>query len=84
MPILDLATTFPTEIPEVLRTIAQDAACRAADPLNALDDNPVICREWLIASIEITRCAEAMETHFAEGLSVRCRAPRAGVTPDPC
>src|ERR1051326_2400246 len=47
---LDLTGTTPTFLPDVLRAVAKWAGQLAGDPLNALDNNPFIVREWLIVS----------------------------------
>lgn len=61
---LVLAEQIPTWIPDLLRALAGEAERRAADPVNVLDDNPAIAREWAIVATELDRCAALIEVRF--------------------
>ena len=61
---LDLTGTTPTFLPDVLRAVAKWAGQLAGDPLNALDNNPFIVREWLIVSQVLHAAAGSMEKRF--------------------
>ena len=50
MVVINLLRTTPTMFADRLREASKHAAQLAADPLNQLDDNPFIAREWLIVS----------------------------------
>jgi len=61
---LDLAGTTPTFLPDLLRDISRQADEMARDPLNQLDNNPYITREWLIVSQILHAAAATMEKRF--------------------
>ena len=60
----DLSVTIPTRLPELLRAISHQASRLAHDPLNALDNNPFIMREWLIISQALHSAAANIEKRF--------------------
>src|SRR6266481_3184952 len=60
--VIDLALTTPTLLPDILRSAAEQALAMAADPLNALDDNPYIGREWSAVALELSAVAKSLET----------------------
>jgi hypothetical protein len=59
--LIDFEATIPTELSQRLRAAAAHAAQRAADPLNALDNNPFIAREWLLVSTELHKLAVRLD-----------------------
>src|SRR5437016_13005486 len=61
---LDLSATTPTLLPDLLRAVSREAADLARDPLNALDNNPFVMREWLIVSQVLHSAAASMEKRF--------------------
>jgi hypothetical protein len=62
---LELAKTAPTLLPDLLRSLSNQANRLATDPLNPLDNNPFITREWLVVSQVLHRAAGDMEKRFA-------------------
>ena len=58
---IDLDQTTPTLLPDKLREASQIAYEKAADPLNVLDNNPFIAREWVIVGVELYAMARAIE-----------------------
>lgn len=62
---LELAQTVPTLLPDLLRRLSSQANGLATDPLNPLDNNPFITREWLIVSQVLHTAASDMEKRFA-------------------
>ena len=61
---LDLSGTTPTLLPDLLRAVSKQAGLLASDPVNALDNNPFIMREWLIVSQAVHAAAATMEKRF--------------------
>ena len=61
---LDLSGTTPTLLPDLLRAVSKQAGLLASDPVNALDNNPFIMREWLIVSQALHAAAATMEKRF--------------------
>jgi hypothetical protein len=59
--LLDLSMTSPTLLPDALRAAADQALALAADPINLLDDNPFIAREWSAVAIELSAAAASLE-----------------------
>ena len=53
--------TSPTLLPDALRAAADQALALAADPINLLDDNPFIAREWSAVAIELSAAAASLE-----------------------
>ena len=51
-------------MPDLLRAVSREAAHLARDPLNALDNNPFVMREWLIVSQVLHAAAGSMEKRF--------------------
>jgi len=64
--LIDLGATIPTGLSAQLRAAAEHAAQRAADPLNALDNNPFIARAWLAVSIELHKFATSLDQRLEE------------------
>ena len=58
---MDLSHTTPTQLPNVLRAAAEQAFAMAADPLNMLDNNPHIAREWSAVGTELSSFAASIE-----------------------
>ena len=61
---LELAKTAPTLLPDLLRSLSNQANRLATDPLNPLDNNPFITREWLVVSQVLHTAAGDMEKRF--------------------
>lgn len=61
---INLDVTTPTLLVERLLDASLDATSKAADPLNLLDNNPFISREWLIVSQGLWNAAREMERRF--------------------
>src|SRR5438128_1762198 len=59
--VLNLSRTTPTLLPEVLRAAADQAFAMAADPINLLDNNPHIGREWSAVALELSPVAASLE-----------------------
>ena len=56
--------TTPTQLPELLRNFSRQAGRLASHPVNAVDNNPFITREWLIVSQVLHTAALALENRF--------------------
>ena len=59
-----VARTTPTQLPDLLRTLSQQAGHLAHHPVNAFDNNPFIAREWLIVSQVLHAAAHSLENRF--------------------
>lgn len=70
--MIDLAKTTPTLLPEQLRELAVEAERLAVDPLNAVDNNPVIAREWIAVGGGFRMLAEWLERRFNDLFSGGC------------
>lgn len=60
---IDLSVTTPTRLVEQLSIAATHARAFADDPLNALDNNPAISREW--RAVERVLARAAVDLHNA-------------------
>lgn len=61
---IDLSLTTPTRLVEQLVIASRHAAAFADDPLNALDDNPAIGREWRCVSRVLAQAAVRLQNEL--------------------
>lgn len=67
-----LDKTTPTLLPDLLRKTAAEAERRAVDPLNALENNPMISREWIAVGGALRVAAEWLDTRLADLFNGGC------------
>jgi hypothetical protein len=68
--VIDLSATTPTKLPELFREAAKEALGMSSDPLNSLDDNPFIGREWLAVSHVLWSAAASLDAALARVFDV--------------
>ena len=63
---IDLDQTTPTLLPDKLREAGDVALKKAVDPLNVLDNNPFIGREWLLVGLVFKIMAKDLEDRLID------------------